>query len=218
MYSGVALSTAPRREREAWCDGVAPDSARPVLRSHGFRQQNDPGLGSSVGGTHAASDEAVDRGSVDDRAASARQHVRDRVLAAHELAFQVDGDKPVENRHVEGDDVRVNGVGRGVGRVVVQHVKAAERLDCGFDHAHDARLVRDVDLGGHGAIELAGHALGLSPVDIGDHDRGAFARHQTRSGLADAAAGACDDRDLVLQASHVGFTITLIDSRSFIAR
>src|SRR2546422_10761750 len=34
---------------------------------------------------------------------------RTRVLAAHELAFQVDGDEPVEDRHVEGDDVRVDG-------------------------------------------------------------------------------------------------------------
>jgi hypothetical protein len=38
--------------------------------------------------------------------------VRDRVLAAHELAFQVDGDEPVEDRNVERNDVRVNGVGR----------------------------------------------------------------------------------------------------------
>src|SRR5207249_8646729 len=119
------------------------------------------GLGRTVGGTHTASDEAVDRGGVDDRAASAREHVRDRVLAAHELAFQVDGDQPVEDRHVEGDDVRVNGVGRGVGRVVVQHVKAAERLDCSLDHAHNARLVRDIDLGGDSAAEVAGDALGL---------------------------------------------------------
>src|SRR5207253_11106554 len=166
---------------------------------HGFRQQNDAGLGRTVGGTHTASDEAVDGGSVDDRAASAREHVRDRVLAAHELAFQVDGDKPVEDRHVEGDDVRVDGVDRRVGRVVMQYVEAAERLDCGFDHAHDARLVRDVDLGGHSATEFAGHALGLGPVDIGDDHRGAFARHQARRGLADAAAGARDYRDLALE-------------------
>src|SRR5439155_1789496 len=73
-------------------------------------------------------------------------------------------------------------------------------------------------LGGNSVTEFAGHALGLSPVDIGDHHRGTFVRHQTRGGLADAAAGTGDDRDLVLRASHVGFTITLIDSRSFIAR
>jgi len=123
------------------------------------------------------------------------------VLAPHELAFQVDGDEPVEDRHVEGDDVRVNGVGRGVGCVVVQHVKAAERFDGRFDHAQDARLVRDVDLGGHSAIEFAGHALGLSPVDIGNDNGGTFARHQARGGLANAAAGTRDDRDLVLEAS-----------------
>src|SRR3954469_11431235 len=71
-----------------------------------------------------------------------------------------------------------------------------------FDHAHDARLVRDVDLGGNSATEFAGHALGLSPVDIGDDHQGAFARHQTCSGLADPAACACDSRDLVVKASH----------------
>jgi hypothetical protein len=128
--------------------------------------------------------------------------VRDRVLAAHELAFQVDGDKPVEDRHVERHDVRVYGVCCGVGRVVVQHVEAAERLDRSFDHARNARLVGDVDLGGHRATEFAGHSLCLCPVDIGDHNRGTFARHQARGGLADAAAGARDDRDLALEASH----------------
>src|SRR3954464_15608241 len=70
-----------------------------------------------------------------------------------------------------------------------------------FDHAHDARLVRDVDLGGNSATEFAGHALGLSPVDIGDHHRGTFTRQQPRSGLADAAACACDYRDLALETS-----------------
>jgi hypothetical protein len=31
------------------------------------------------------------------------------------------------------------------------------------------RLIGDVDFGGHRATEFAGHALGLSPVDIGDY-------------------------------------------------
>jgi hypothetical protein len=128
--------------------------------------------------------------------------VRDRVLAAHELAFQVDGYKSVEDRHIEGDDVRINGVGRGVGRVVVQHVEAAERLDGRFDHADNAPLVRDIDLNGHSATEFASHALCFSLVDIGNDKRGAFTGHQARGCLADAAAGACDDRDLVLESSH----------------
>jgi hypothetical protein len=43
----------------------------------------------------------------------------------------------------------------------VQDVKATQRLDCSFDHAHNARLIRNVDLGGQSASEFASHALGL---------------------------------------------------------
>jgi hypothetical protein len=77
-----------------------------------------------------------------------------RVLASEELAFEVDGHEPVEDGHVEGDDVCVDSVERGVGRIVVQHVETAERLDR-LDHVSDALLFRDVDLDGDGCIELA---------------------------------------------------------------
>src|SRR5207253_779193 len=124
---------------------------------HGFRQQNDAGLGRAVGGTHAASDEAVDGGGVDDRAASAREHVRDRVLAPHELAFQVDGDKPVEDRHVEGDDVRVDGVGRGVGRVVGHYVEADDSVEDAsrFDPAVEDVGQQFLDVGADGCRAAA---------------------------------------------------------------
>src|SRR6266511_3918308 len=137
MYSGVALPTAPGVSVRPGATALHRIPRAPYCEATDFVNRTTPALDAP----HAASDEAVDRGSVDDRAATARQHVRDRVLAAHELAFQVDGDKSVEDRHVEGDDVRVNGVGRRVSRVVVQHIEAAERRHCSFDHAHDARLV-----------------------------------------------------------------------------
>jgi hypothetical protein len=40
-------------------------------------------------------------------------HVRDRVLAAHELALQVDGDSRSKTAISSVDDVPVNRVGRG---------------------------------------------------------------------------------------------------------
>ena len=84
----------------------------------------------------------------------------------------------------------------------MQHVKAAERLDRCLDHVYNARLVRDVDLNSNSPAEFAGHALGLNPVDIGDHDRRTLTRHQARGGLTDAAAGARDDRGLALETPH----------------
>src|SRR5204862_4954701 len=115
---------------------------------------------------------------------------------------EVDGDKPIEDVHVEGHDVCVDGVEGGVGRVVVQHVQAAERPDCGLDHADDALLLRDVNLDGYRRIEVARNPLGLRSIEIGDDYRRSLACHQARRRLADTAARARDNRDLAIEPSH----------------
>src|SRR5581483_2700090 len=143
---------------------------------------------------------------LDDRSASALEHARNRVLASQELPFEVHRDEPVEERNVERDDVGVSRVRRRIGGVVVQHVEPAERLDRRLDHAHDTRLVRDIDLGRDGVLELAGDTLRLSTVEIRDDDRCAFERHQPCGRLADAAAAAGDDCDLAVEAPHEGVT------------
>src|SRR5207247_7141977 len=132
------------------------------------------------GGSHATTDDPLDRRGADDRAAPTREHVRDRVLAAHDMTLEVDGDKSVEELHVEVDDVHVECVRRRVGRVVVAHVKPAERVDGGFDHADDACLVGDVDLHGNRAGKLTRNAFGGGAVDVGYDHRGALARHAPR--------------------------------------
>jgi hypothetical protein len=79
---------------------------------------------------------------------------------------------------------------------------AAERLHCHFDHAHDARFVRNVNLCGHGRTDFAGHEVGRDPVYVGENHGRTFARHQPRGSLADATASARDDCNLALEASH----------------
>src|SRR5207247_566058 len=183
-------------------NGVASDAPRPVLRRHRFGQSHDPGFCGAVGGSYATTDDALDRRGADDRAAPAREHVRDRVLAAHDMSLEVDGDESVEELHVEIDDIHVECVGRRVGSVVVEHVKAAEGLDGGLDHADDARLVGDVDLDGNRAPKLSSNSFGGGAVDVGYDNRGALARHDPGGCLADAAASAGHDRDFPLEASH----------------
>ena len=49
------------------------------------------------------------------------------------------------------------------------------------------------------ALDPVGDLLRALGVDVGDHDRRALAGQRLGVGLADAAAGAGDDRDLVLE-------------------
>src|SRR5207245_8065581 len=95
------------------------------------------------------------------------EHVRDVALAGHEMCLEVDGDQAVEEYHVEINDMQVKSVGRRVGSVVVEHVKAAERIDGGLDHANNARLVGDVDLDSNRAGEVSRNSFGGGAVDIG---------------------------------------------------
>ena len=89
-----------------------------------------------------------------------------------------------------------------VGRIVVEDVEAAERLDRSLDHAHDVRFVRNVDLEWHRCIEFAGNTFRLGSVEVGDNHQRAFARHQPRRRLTDPAPSTGDDRNLAVQSPH----------------
>jgi hypothetical protein len=128
--------------------------------------------------------------------------VRDGVFAAQELALEVHGDEAIENRHVEGRDICVYGVEGGVGRVVVQDVEPAERLNRRIDHAYDIFFVGDVDLDWYRRIELAGNPFGFDPVEVRNDNQCAFAGHQSRRCLTYAAPRARDDRDLAVKSLH----------------
>jgi hypothetical protein len=89
-------------------------------------------------------------------------------------------------------------------RVRNQHVDAAEPLGHVVDSAVDLRLVGDVhrhtDRACARAVELPRGRLSAVQVDIGDGDLGAVVMELSGDFLADAAGGAGDDGDLVLQA------------------
>ena len=102
------------------------------------------------------------------------------MLAPQELALQVDGDQTVEDGHVEGGDVGVDGVEGGVRRVVVQDIEPAERLHSSLDHARDGRFVGNVDLDWHRLIELPGNAFCFGSVEVGDKNS-APSRAMTRA-------------------------------------
>ena len=54
--------------------------------------------------------------------------------------------------------------------------------------------------------DLLGDALAGLGVDVRDHHRGAFAGQRLGVGLADAAAGSGDDRDLVVELPHISLS------------
>ena len=77
-------------------------------------------------------------------------------------------------------------------------------VTCG-DHVGHRFLAGDVDPQADGAAAefLRGGHGGLF-VDVGDHDGGALRGQFFRDAAADAAAGAGDDGDLVVQLAHEG--------------
>ena len=83
------------------------------------------------------------------------------------------------SRMVEDKVVVVTGAGGGIGR------------DIALAMAREGARVVVNDIG----ASVSG--------DVVDHDPGAFARHGQRDVAADAAAGACDDHDLVAQHLHL---------------
>jgi hypothetical protein len=85
-----------------------------------------------------------------------------------------------------------------------QDVEAAEGRDrlrrAGLDLIFVADVHRDAERSLPRRIDLARGRLGCVQVEIGDRDFCAFAREEERDLLADAARGAGDDCDLILQA------------------
>ena len=89
-------------------------------------------------------------------------------------------------------------VGGGDAGVVVEHVDAAEALDCGCVQRLHRRLVRDVHLHRE-AADLAGDLLRGGAVDVGNRDlRALFGEAGSRVG-AHPAAGARDHAHLALE-------------------
>jgi hypothetical protein len=69
-----------------------------------------------------------------------------------------------------------------------------------------------------GLLDHANRLVVALGGDVGDHYARTFAREREGGRTADAAARSGHERDLSVEAPAHGVTITLIDSRSAIAR
>jgi hypothetical protein len=219
-----------RRLDGAGADGVDADAARRVFERGAPGQADDAVLGRVVGGAAGQSDEAAERRAVDDGAAPPGAHLPELVLHAVPDAAQVDRGDPVE------------AVGRLVGRVarrdhdagvVEGHVEALEGVDRALDERGDLCLVGyvagDAERLMAGGGQLVGGGVERALVDVGEHDGGAGRGEGPGGVAAHAGAGAGDKGDLATdvvggircgagRGSGHGVTMTLIDSRSSIAR
>src|SRR5439155_195161 len=125
------------------------------------------------------------RGSIDDGAATLRDHDRDDVAAAQEHAFEIVVDLPVEIlfRHFR------HAARRRAADIVDQDVDAAEFFAACIGHLGDLRVIKHVaEMGGDLAViadarDGLGHRLGCF---VDSEDFGALAGEQHRGGAASA--------------------------------
>jgi hypothetical protein len=161
---------------------------------------------------------APDEG-VDDHAAPVPEHELDLVLHAQEGAAEVDRheavplavadlasrlDRLLDTRVVEGD------------------VQATEPLDGGLQRRFDVLAAHDVARHRKGLaaclLDHAGRLLIALSCNVGDHHARPFAGERQGGRATDAAGRSGDERDFPVEAAAHGVTMTLIDSRSAIAR
>jgi hypothetical protein len=140
---------------------------------------------------------------VDDRARLLPDHLARDGLGEVEDALQIDRyhQVPVLLAHGQEEPVARDA------RVVDQNVHATKMLDDLGRHLLDRLGVRHVDLVGLGfdseLSEARGSLLRFLQVDIDRRDRGAFCCQTLGNGGADALRCSGDQRDLLVQQSHV---------------
>ena len=156
-----------------------------------------------------------------------RPHLSQLVLHAGPDAAEVDRVHPVEV---------VGGLVGGVAwwdhdpGVVERHVEPAQGSDGAVDEGGDLVFVRDVAWDAQRLMTCGGQLVGCGseriPVDVGERDAGAVLGECARRRKSHPGACPGHEGNLTLEVVcrvragrvHDGFTITLIASRSFIAR
>ena len=83
------------RQHPARGNGIHTDAVRPEIAGQAAGQTIDAGIGRGVGGIAAVAHHVADRGEIDDRPAAGGLHAGDNGLCREEVAFQVDGHRPV---------------------------------------------------------------------------------------------------------------------------
>jgi hypothetical protein len=165
------------------------------------RHQDHAGLGRAVGGEEGEPCFAGLRGDTDDASAAALgQHLASGGAHAEEDAAQVDGDRTVEPLvcHLHERHRRVADAG-----VVDCDVDSPEALHCGGEERLDVCRLADVagvrvDVGAvlFGDLRRLGEAVG---VQVQQRQLRAFKGEALGDAAADAASGAGDQGDFVLQ-------------------
>jgi hypothetical protein len=197
---------APAKDRSRDAAGGDAVDANPVdgeLDRGRAGEVRHAGLGRAVGVQVRIAVDAGDRGGGDDGAAALRAHRRDGVLDAEEDAAQANGlgAVPVFDRNAFQWAQGAADAG-----VVEHHVEAAKFVERPRHQGLDVRLGGDV-----GSLEdapwprLAGalrRRLATRPIQIRQHDVGAFAGEERRRRLAHAARRAGDHRRLPVQLPH----------------
>src|SRR5215204_1629286 len=211
-----------RRLDRSRADRVDADAAGRVLERGTLCEAEDAVFGGVVGRAARQPDQATKRRAVDDCAASLLAHLTKLVLHASPDAAEVDRVHAVEGLGRLLGGVRRRGLDPGV---VEGEVEPAESRHATADEHGDLLLVRDVTADTDRLVARGGQLLsrGLEGlvVAIGQDNGGASLGERLRRRESHSRGSARDQRhaiaEVVGRAGH-GVTMTLIDSRSAIAR
>src|SRR5271165_5526478 len=176
--------------------GVDPNPQGAAFLGEGLGHVDDRGLGDRVDALFVARLQAVDRGDVDDRPAALPLHYFAGRHRHEEIAADVDLDGLVVGDEIRIENVAVVGIGR---RVVDQDVQAAiglfDMVESGGNVLHPAHVAgQGIGLAA-GRADLVGDNLAVVQLAAGDYDMGTAGSQKLGDRLADAAAGAGDQRN-----------------------
>lgn len=160
-----------------------------------------PALGHGIAGPFRFTAARRCRTGIDDRAALARQQMRQHRARAEQMPAQVDGNRPVKHRKIDVQRVRILKDDTQVRRVHMRAVQSAQSLDRLGNSGIDRCFVRDVDRHGKGAAaQLRRQFLRAVQIDIGGADPCAFLDQSPHRRGADAGRRPDNDDAFVLQA------------------
>src|SRR5258705_2708671 len=189
---------------QAGPDAIDADAGAGAFPRRGFRQPDHRVLARAVYRDLRRSQQARDRGGVDDAALVLLEHHRQHVLHAQEHADDVDVEHPAKTLQRIFDDRLDIALDAGV---VVEHVDGAEPVDRGADIFGD--LVFPGDVGFHRErlrrgrqILDRGFEVFLAAVDR--DDAGAALGQEPDGRATDDAGRAGDDGDLAVQPNSIG--------------
>ena len=149
-------------------------------------------------------DQACDRGGVDDAALILFEHHRQHMFQPQKNADHVDIEHPTKRLQRISRDRRHVAFDAGV---VVEHVDGAELVDGGADILRDLVLIGDVGSHGkrlRGGRQILDRALQVQFPAVDGNNAGAAFGQQADGCGADDAGSPGDDGDLAIQTNSIG--------------